>query len=78
MESATPVRGPLDHKITEKDVASATVTYIGKANPNAATSDPVWQIRRVTTTVGGNLSTRYADGNVEFDNIWDNRASLSY
>jgi hypothetical protein len=60
------------------DVASSTVTYVGNAKDGSATSDPVWKIKRLTSTAGGNLVVDYANGNASYLNIWDNRASLSY
>jgi hypothetical protein len=50
---------------------------MGIAAIGSATSAAVWQIHRIDTT-GGNVSVDYADGNENFDNIWDNRASLTY
>lgn len=61
---------------TRIDEASATVTYIGKADPGTASSAASWQIQKVDTTSGTVIT--FADGNSNFDNIWDNRASLSY
>ena len=52
-----------------------TYTYIGEAVPGTATSDSLWKIKRVTDATGVVL---FADGNNDFDNVWDNRASLSY
>ena len=53
------------------------VSYIGKALPKSATSSPVWQIKKLTQTETL-LSVVFADGNDNFDNVWDNRASLVY
>lgn len=58
------------------DEVSATLSYIGKAIPGSLTSAPLWQIKRLDETTG--MITTFADGNAEFDNIWDDRASLSY
>lgn len=63
--------------ISEIDEPSATTTYIGKAKAGTMTSDASWQIQRIYV-LGSVTSIRYADGNLKFDNIWDNRASLSY
>ena len=54
------------------------VEYIGVAQPGSLTSESKWQIRKMSYS--GNLTTAilFADGNTNFDNIWDNRASLSY
>lgn len=54
----------------------STLTYIGNAVIGSATSGALWQIKRLDTTSG--LTKLWADGNDNFDNIWDNRASLSY
>lgn len=59
------------------DEASSTVTYIGKAAAGGSLSSAIWQIKRLS--VSGNVTTiDHADGNTNYDNIWDNRASLSY
>lgn len=58
------------------DEASATVTYIGRCAPGTATSENKWQIQKIDTTSGTSIT--FADGNDEFDNVWDDRASLSY
>lgn len=64
-------------KIMYVDVASATVTYQGWASPGTATSAASWRIRKIT--VSGNItSILYADGDTLYNNIWDNRAALSY
>jgi len=61
---------------TRIDEATSTVTYIGKATPGTATSVSLWQIQKIDTTTGTVIT--WADGNGDFDNIWANRASLSY
>ena len=61
---------------TRIDEATSTVTYIGKATPGTATSVSLWQIQKIDTTTGTVIT--WADGNGDFDNEWDNRASLSY
>lgn len=60
------------------DVASSTVTYVGKATPGTSTSAPSWRIFRITTTAEGDLALEYADGDVAYDNVWDDRESLIY
>ncbi len=62
---------------TQIDEASSTITYIGKATIGSATSSAVWQIQKIS--VSGNVTSfEFADGDDNFDNIFDNRASLSY
>lgn len=55
----------------------ATVTYVGEAQPGTASSAAAWRIKRLTET-GDDAVLEWADGNAGFDNIWDNRLSLSY
>lgn len=53
----------------------ATYNYYSFAAPGTATSDARWQIERETVATG---VFQKADGNDKYDNIHDNRASLSY
>lgn len=59
------------------DEASSTVTYIGKAPVGSDGALAVWQISRFTED-GTVTVCEFADGNARFDNVWDDRASLSY
>ncbi len=52
------------------------IDYVGEASTGSATSGASWRIKRVDSTTGTVI--QWADGNSNFDNIWDNRASLSY
>lgn len=61
---------------TRLDEASAVITYVGIASPGSLPSNAVWQIKRLNSTTG--LVVEFANGNSNFTNIWDNRASLSY
>ena len=59
------------------DMVDANTTYIGKAEHGTATSQAKWQILKVL--VSGTVTTfSYAGGDDTFNNIWDNRTSLSY
>mgnify|MGYP001570753858 CR=1 FL=1 len=61
------------------EYASATVQYVGYASPGSLTSASVWQIRRLTYDDRRRLTTvEFADGNANRDNVWENRATLSY
>jgi hypothetical protein len=60
-----------------QDESNPNSIYRGFAVPGSKTSDPVWAIQKVTNNKGI-LSYRWADGNKNFDNVWDNRSSLSY
>jgi hypothetical protein len=76
-ESASPVRHPTTLRKMIYDEVDATTTYIGFAPAGAALSAAVWLIQRLTTS-GPDTTLEFADGNAEFDNIWNDRAGLSY
>lgn len=69
-------RDVIDTLAVRVDEASATVTYVGEAGPGAATSAAKWRIKKIDTTSG--TAVTWADGNVLFDNVWDDRAALTY
>lgn len=57
---------------------SDNLIYVGKARCAMGTSVAEWQIQKLVYT-GGNVShVMWADGDQEYDNIWDNRTSLTY
>jgi hypothetical protein len=58
------------------NTTTANVTYVGKAPIGTATSSAAWQIKRLDETSG--LVVTWADGDANFDNTWDNRASITY
>jgi len=65
-------------QLLEYDI-SGNAIYIGVAAPGTATTAGAWQIKNLTYDGGGNLiSLKWADGDDQFNNIWDNRAALSY
>jgi hypothetical protein len=59
------------------DYAIAGTEYIGWAQCGAVAGDPIWKIMR-KTTVASVDTIEWADGNTKFDNIWTNRAALTY
>ena len=55
--------------------------YIGEAIPGSgATSAAVWRIKRLEflSVVEDDIEQLWADGDANFDNIWDDRTSLTY
>jgi hypothetical protein len=60
--------------------------YIGWATCGAPTSQAVWKIQKLTYSTivvsGSNVvvvsQKQYADGDVGFRHVWDNRASFAY
>ena len=53
------------------------ITYVGTAPTGSSLSAPVWKIKQILTS-GLVLRILWADGDSQYDNIWDNRASLIY
>jgi hypothetical protein len=72
--NAHTIAGALAYR---KDDPGAGTVYEGDAEPGSASNAAVWRIKR-TVTSGGSITVTWADGNGNFDNVWDNRASLSY
>lgn len=60
------------------DEANDTTTYVGYAKPGYAdTSQANWKIKRIRIS-GTETIIEFADSNADFDNVWDDRASLDY
>ena len=58
------------------DQATTTLFYVGEATFAAPTTSPLWRIRRIDTSAG--VSVTWADGNSNYDNVWDDHTSLTY
>lgn len=63
------------HALAFDTTSTPSTCYLGYAAIGSATSAAVWHIYKVDTTTG--LQT-FADSNNLFDNVWDDRASLTY
>lgn len=63
---------------TRVDVASSTITYVGKAPVGTAEGSAAWKIYRLTTNAEGDVTTEYAGGTTTYNKVWTNRAGLSY
>ena len=57
---------------------TSDVTYVGMATIGTITSAASWQVKKIDETVTDVATITWADGNDSYDNIWDNRAALSY
>jgi len=66
--------GPLAIQL---DQVGASPTYLGEAQPGTITSAASWRIRKIVEN-GPDVTITWADGDEDFDNIWDDRLSLSY
>lgn len=65
------------------DQSSSTVLYMGFAQPGSDTvsgkADARWRIKKIDTTTSTNQKiTTWADGNSLYDNVWNDRATLTY
>lgn len=59
-------------------VTTSNVTYVGKAAIGSSTASAVWQVQKVDETTTNVAIITWADGDASFNNVWDNRASLTY
>lgn len=59
------------------DESTEGTTYIGYAERGTLTSQPLWRIKRVQT-IAGITTVGYVDGKLNFNYIWNNRASYTY
>lgn len=58
---------------------SNNLVYYGSAPVGTATSDAGWQIVNLAYDGSNNLvSYLYANGSSQYDQVWDDRAGLSY
>lgn len=80
---ATKANGlKIPHVINESQPESVriddtgTYQYFGYAPMASADASAVWKISRLTSA--NPQSLLWADGDAAYDNIWSNRASLSY
>lgn len=62
------------------DFISDDEYYTGTAPAGSATSASVWRIKKTTIdSMGeGDMVVTWADGNANFDNVWDDHLSLTY
>lgn len=60
----------------QEDSGNINLSYVGKSDPGSITSASTWQIQIINETTG--VTQEWADGDTNFDNIWDDRESLFY
>ena len=58
------------------DTTTPNTTYLGKAPIGSVTSSAVWQIAKLDTSSG--LIKTWADASSSFNQVWNNRAGLTY
>jgi hypothetical protein len=61
------------------DESNPNIIYRGYAVAGANVAAAVWAIKKTVSNANGDVTTTtWADGNQNFDNIWNNRATLVY
>ena len=65
------------NKPIQVDSTDANNVYIGYAPTGSSTSAAVWRIQKIVTS-GSDIAILSANGSDAFNNIYDDRASLSY
>lgn len=87
MSSTTIITDPTGNEVEVYGLAkrldytggpAGSPVYIGWALPGSLTANAVWKITKLTYSGTDLVSQVWADGNTKFDNVWDNRASLTY
>ena len=63
-------------KLLQVDTVGNT-TYLGYADAGSVTSGAVWAVKRIVES-GNDVVITWADGDKDYNNIWDNRLTLTY
>ena len=67
------------HLKQKSEYVSATKNYYGLTAPGNATSAAAWQIRQETLdSQGRTTDIQFANGSIDYNLIWDNRATYTY
>ena len=72
----TQTRGSQIINVDETTVGTTTTTYVGKAAKGSSNASAVWKIQKVEENTGGITNIRLASE--DYDQIWDNRTTLTY
>ena len=67
-----PIKQPL-----REDESQPNVVYKGYAVANTNTKDAAWAIQKISR-IDNQIIYEWADGDENYDNIWDNRYELQY
>ena len=66
-------------EVLDDDPGTADTTiYKAWGEPGTLTSEARWRIQQTISLANGNVTKLFADGDLRFNNIYDDRASLSY
>lgn len=72
------VRKPLREEPTLQTIIAitTTATFIGKAPTGLAQTESSWQVKLINS--GSTVDILWADGDENFDNVFSDRANLTY
>ena len=62
-------------KLLRWDDYSTSDIYLGYADSGSVDANPVWAVKKIEESTG---IITWADGDKSFDNIWDDRLTLTY
>jgi hypothetical protein len=57
---------------------SNDIIYKGWAVPGTTPASALWRLVRLTINTEGDVTEEWADGNTDFDNIWNDRLTKGY
>lgn len=60
------------------DVVGDGSMYLGKASAGTVDAEAYWQIRKIITSVDGDVTVLWPEGNTQYIFAWADRAGLSY
>ena len=55
-----------------------STVYIGRASVGSSPAEPVWQISKTELGIDDDITVLWADGDAEFNKVWDDRLLLTY
>lgn len=59
------------------DEVSASISYVGEAQPGTGVDELLWRIKRVSVS-GSETSITWANGTPEYVHAWSQRATYNY
>lgn len=74
-EGITTDNTPMSKRV---DFVNDSLLYKGEAIVGSLESEAKWRIRKISFGVDGDITETYADGNSNFDNVWNDRLGLEY
>lgn len=70
--------GSAEYNFREYDAISTPNTYYKGWADSASTATATWKILKGVDNLDGTFTETYADGDVNLNNVWDDRLGLTY